>query len=182
MSLKFYIPVALLKLAETYGESDTHLLLGYLLALNEVHQISVFISAACVTRTIHVQSLEYSVVCRTQTVPSLPHHNNALMQAEDSTHFFSKLVPSKFSLELAIFYTCLQLYATTASLDQPLTTPHPYLHPPTQLVDHVMHHVTSVDQSDGSQSYPLVSQLKKFQELLNDYIQGEVLLGLGLGN
>ena len=103
------------------------------------------------------------------------------MQAEESAQFFSKLVPSKFSLELAIFYTCLQLYATTASLDQPLTTPHPYLHPPTQLVDHVMHHVTSVDQSDGSQSYPLVSQLKRFQELLNDYTQGEVLLGLGLG-
>lgn len=100
------------------------------------------------------------------------------IQGEQSAPFFSKLTPSKFSLELAIYYTCLQLYATTASLEEPLTSTHPYLHPPVQLVHHVTSHVTS---SDVSQSHPHITLLRKYQELLDDYTQGEVLLGLGLG-
>ena len=107
-------------------------------------------------------------------------HNAPLflcIQAEQSAPFFSKIIPSKFSLELAIYYTCLQLYVTTAILEQPMTNPHPYLHPPVQLVDHVTSHVTSSD--DGG--HPHVALLRKYQESLDDYTQGEVLLGLGLG-
>jgi hypothetical protein len=60
-----------------------------------------------------------------------------------------------------------------------MTTPHPYLHPPVQLVEHVTSHVTS---SDVYQSHhPHVALLRKYQESLDDYTQGEVLLGLGLG-
>ena len=103
------------------------------------------------------------------------------LQAEDSARFFSKIVPSKFSLDLAIYHTCLQLYATTASLEEPLTNQHPYLHPPVELVEHVTSHVTSPNQSDYSQSHPHVALLRKYQELLADFTQGEVLLGLGLG-
>ena len=102
----------------------------------------------------------------------------SIVQAEDSAPFFSKLVPSKFSLELAIYYTCLQLYVTTASLEEPLTNPHPYLYPPVQLVEHVTSHETS---SDVCKSHPHVVLLRKYQELLDDYSQGQVLLGLGLG-
>ena len=100
------------------------------------------------------------------------------VQAEESDKFFSKLVPSKFSLKLAIYYTCLQLYATTASLEEPPTNPHPYLHPPVQLVEHVTSRVMS---SDVCRSRPHVELLRKYQELLDDYTQGQVLLGLGLG-
>lgn len=96
------------------------------------------------------------------------------VQAEQSAPFFSKIVPSKFSLELVIYYTCLQLYVTTAILEQPMTNSHPYLHPPVQLVDHV----TSSGDCEG---HPHVALLRKYQELLDDYTQGEVLLGLGLG-
>ena len=100
------------------------------------------------------------------------------IQAEQSAPFFSKIVPSKFSLELVIYYTCLQLYATTASLEEPMTNPHPYLHPPVQLVEHVTSHVTS---SDVCHSHSHVALLRKYKEFLDDYTQGEVLLGLGLG-
>ena len=59
-----------------------------------------------------------------------------------------------------------------------MTNPHPYLHPPVQLIKHVTSHVTS---SDVCQSHPHVVLLRKYQESLDDYTQGEVLLGLGLG-
>ena len=62
-----------------------------------------------------------------------------------------------------------------------MTYPHPYLHPPVQLMEHVISHVTSVNQSNNSENYAYVSLLRKYQELLDDYTQGEVLLGLGLG-
>ena len=103
------------------------------------------------------------------------------IQTEDSALFFSKLIPSKFSLELAIYYTCIQLYATTASLEEPLTQQHPYLHPPVQLVEHVTNHVTSLSQSYSSEGNQHIALLRRYQELLDDYTQGEVLLGLGLG-
>lgn len=100
------------------------------------------------------------------------------VQAEQLAPFFSKVVPSKFSLELAIYYTCLQLYITTAILEEPMTNPHPYLHLPVQLVDHVTSHVISLGDCEG---HSHVALLKKYQKSLDDYTQGEVLLGLGLG-
>lgn len=59
-----------------------------------------------------------------------------------------------------------------------MTSSHPYLHPPVQLVEHVTSHVTSLDIR---QSHPYITLLRKYQESLADYSQGEVLLGLGLG-
>lgn len=103
------------------------------------------------------------------------------IQPEDADLFFSKLTPSKFSLELAIYNTCIQLYATTASLEEPLTNQHPYLHPPVQIVEHVISHVTSFSQSHSSGRNQHIVLLRKYQELLDDYNEGEVLLGLGIG-
>ena len=59
-----------------------------------------------------------------------------------------------------------------------MTNPHPYLHPPVQLVDHVTSRVTSSGDHEG---HPDDALLRKYQESLDDYTQGEVLLGLGLG-
>ena len=59
-----------------------------------------------------------------------------------------------------------------------MTNPHPYLHPPVKLVEHVTSHVTL---SDVRPSHPHIALLGKYRESLDDYTQGEVLLGLGLG-
>ena len=103
------------------------------------------------------------------------------MQPGDADKLFSKMVPDKFSLFTAVYYCCLQLYAMAGSC-QTLTVPHPYLHSPLELVDHVICHVTPVDELDLSENcHSVLKLLRKCQELLTDHTQAEVLRGLGLG-
>ena len=99
-------------------------------------------------------------------------------QPQDVQKLLSKIVPYKFSLQLSIYCVCLQLYALSSSSQETHTTPHPYLHRPSDLVDHV----TSSSKSDWPEEcHLLVEILEQYRELLADHTQAEVLQNLGLG-
>lgn len=83
---------------------------------------------------------------------------------------------------MAIYYICLQIYCTAIVSLEPHRKPHPYLHPPTELVNHVTKYVSSTNESDWSDEIALlVGLLRKYQEYLMDHTQAQLLLGLGLG-
>ena len=99
-------------------------------------------------------------------------------QPQDIQKLLSRIVPYKFSLQLSIYCVCLQLYALSSSSQETHTTPHPYLHRPSDLVDHV----TSCSKSDWPEEcHLLVEILEQYRELLADHTQAEVLQNLGLG-
>ena len=63
-----------------------------------------------------------------------------------------------------------------------MSKPHPYLHPPKEVVDHVISHVTASEKSDWPEEcQSLVELLQHYRELLADHTQAEVLQSLGLG-
>ena len=60
--------------------------------------------------------------------------------------------------------------------------PHPYEHCPLSLVDHVLSHVMSSDESDWPDSQQaIVALLKHYQTQLEDHQQATTLEQLGLG-
>ncbi len=94
------------------------------------------------------------------------------------------MAPSKFCLQFAIYYTCLQIYAQTTPTTTPLavTRPHPFLHPPLDVVNHVTSHVSSIPASDWSpELLPFVKLLQCYTDRLTDHTEAESLQALGLG-
>ena len=107
---------------------------------------------------------------------------NSYAQMSKVDELLSNFAPSKFSLELGIYYFCLQIYSMATASLEPHLKPHPYFHPPVNLVEHVTRYVSSVEESDWSiELYPLVKLLKKYQEYQLEHTQAQLLLGLGLG-
>ena len=81
---------------------------------------------------------------------------------------------------MAIYYICLNLYNIT-TLDIPSATP-PYKYPPTALMSHMSTLVKSRDVGGWTaKQKPWVDLLLKYEQLLKDHTQAEVLRNLGLG-
>ncbi|KAL5481489.1 hypothetical protein EMCRGX_G021658 [Ephydatia muelleri] len=102
----------------------------------------------------------------------------ALPQVTAADQLFSKMAVSKVSLQLAIYYACLQIYARTAELSDG----EPLLCPPATLMSHVISHVIGHSTAEwpvGVQ--PAVELLQCYRTQLCDHVQAETLLGLGTG-
>ncbi|KAL5481448.1 hypothetical protein EMCRGX_G021604 [Ephydatia muelleri] len=83
---------------------------------------------------------------------------------------FSKMAVSKVSLQLAIYYACLQIYARTAES----SNGQPHLCPPATLMSHVISHVighTTAEWPVGVQ--PAVELLQCYRTQLCDHLQAE---------
>ena len=100
-------------------------------------------------------------------------------QPQDVAKLLEKIIPHKFSLQLSIYYVCLQLYTVSRNVQEISLKQQPYLHSPSNLVDHVTSNVKS-DWPTGCQL--LLELLHHYRELLADHTQAEVLQNLGLGN
>ncbi|KAL5481479.1 hypothetical protein EMCRGX_G021646 [Ephydatia muelleri] len=99
-------------------------------------------------------------------------------QVTAADQLFSKMAVSKVSLQLAIYYACLQIYARTAELSDG----EPLLCPPATLMSHVISHVIGHSTAEwpvGVQ--PAVELLQCYRTQLCDHVQAETLLGLGTG-
>eukprot|EP00731_Ephydatia_muelleri_P015818 Em0009g242a len=99
-------------------------------------------------------------------------------QVTAADQLFSKMAVSKVSLQLAIYYACLQIYARTAEL----SNGEPLLCPPATLMSHVISHVIGHSTAEwpvGVQ--PAVELLQCYRTQLCDHVQAETLLGLGTG-
>ena len=93
--------------------------------------------------------------------------------------WLSRVSSTKLSLELIIYCICLHIYSAITSSSPP---PPPYQYPPSSLIGHVTSMVESHDPNmwgDGQKQW--VDLLIKYQQLLADCSQAEVLLKLGLG-
>eukprot|EP00731_Ephydatia_muelleri_P015825 Em0009g249a len=102
----------------------------------------------------------------------------ALPQVTAADQLFSKMAVSKVSLQLAIYYACLQIYARTAESSDG----EPLLCPPATLMSHVISHVIGHSTAEwpvGVQ--PAVELLQCYRTQLCDHVQAETLLGLGTG-
>ena len=101
-----------------------------------------------------------------------------LLQVTAADQLFSKMAVSKVSLQLAIYYACLQIYARTAESSDG----EPLLCPPATLMSHVISHVIGHSTAEwpvGVQ--PAVELLQCYRTQLCDHVQAETLLGLGTG-
>ncbi|KAL5481510.1 hypothetical protein EMCRGX_G021685 [Ephydatia muelleri] len=100
----------------------------------------------------------------------------ALPQVTAADQLFSKMAVSKVSLQLAIYYACLQIYARTAESSDG----EPLLCPPATLMSHVISHVIGHSTAEwpvGVQ--PAVELLQCYRTQLCDHVQAETLPGLG---
>lgn len=104
-----------------------------------------------------------------------------LISSQDNLgDWVSKVSASKLSLELVIYCICLHLYAATATP----TAPPPYQYPPSLFIPHMTRVVecgSNLPEWSGQQK-PWVELLAKYQQLLADHSQAEILLKLGLGS
>ncbi|KAL5481504.1 hypothetical protein EMCRGX_G021678 [Ephydatia muelleri] len=90
----------------------------------------------------------------------------ALPQVTAADQLFSKMAVSKVSLQLAIYYACLQIYARTAES----SNGEPLLCPPATLMSHVISHVighTTAEWPVGVQ--PAVELLQCYRTQLCDH-------------
>ena len=101
------------------------------------------------------------------------------MQVTAADQLFSKMEVSKVSLQLAIYYACLHIYARTAlsSNGEPLLCC-----PPAHLMGHVISHVIGHATAEWpARVQPAVELLQCYRTQLCDHVQAETLLGLGTG-
>lgn len=98
--------------------------------------------------------------------------------------WLSRVSSSRFSLELVIYCICLHVYTMSSVMDQLAAIPADlYQASPTQLISHVITAVKSHDlqASWSERQKPWIDLLLKYQQMLSDHAQAEILLDLGLG-
>lgn len=89
---------------------------------------------------------------------------------------FQRFEPTMFTLHVAIYYVCLQIYVLVNDCDSSL-----YLLPPATVVGHVTSHMT-VDHSDWPEkAKELFEFLKELNTQLGDLMQGKTLQEFDLG-
>lgn len=93
----------------------------------------------------------------------------------------SKASSSKLSLELVIYCICLHLYMASDAVVTTPTAPPPYQYAPSLFITHMTRVVEQYGEDSTDQQKPWVELLNKYQQLLADHSQAELLLKLGLG-
>ncbi|XP_063079339.1 NBAS subunit of NRZ tethering complex [Engraulis encrasicolus] len=107
----------------------------------------------------------------------------ALPQVLDANRCFEKQPASVLSLQLAAYYYSLQIYSRLAPCFK--NTQHPlYRADPKELIRLVSQHVSEQEPDAGwpvEEMGVLIDQLRAYSERLADFVQAQVLQGLGRG-
>lgn len=107
-------------------------------------------------------------------------------QMNEADQCFQDIPRTPLSLQLATYYYALQLYTLLRSKSKTKAKAERdpiYSRAPDDVVKSVLGHVSSADQSDWSDELrELHSKLLHYQEVLADFVQAQVLQGLGKGS